>query len=128
MVLKRRKRDLQLSLRYEADLYRKIANGNPNYKKIKILRRFFFYSYIRNNDSLFVRLKKVRLRVARSRIPQLNDEDGSVPVPEELVLSLDDFELLEDSNVRVIKENEVVWYDSRSSQISDFWLTPRVLV
>ena len=63
-----------------------------------------------------------------SRIPQLNDEDGSVPVPEELVLSLDDFELLEDSNVRVIKENEVVWYDSRSSQILDFWLTPRVLV
>ena len=44
-----------------------------------------------------------------SRISQLIDEDGSTPLPEELTLTLDDFELLEDSNVKVVKENETIW-------------------
>ncbi len=44
MILKRKKRYLQLSLRYDSDLFRKVCNGNPNYRKSKILNQEFFYT------------------------------------------------------------------------------------
>lgn len=44
-----------------------------------------------------------------TRIPQLLDEKGNAPSTADLELSIDEFALLDDSKISIIKENDLVW-------------------
>ena len=43
------------------------------------------------------------------RLPQLSAEGGGAVQPETLKLYIDDFELLDDSRISILRENDIVW-------------------
>lgn len=61
---------------------------------------------ISENDSVFDILS-VKAQIC-SRVPQLVDIDGSPLSSDQIILYIDGFELLDDSGLQVIKENDLV--------------------
>lgn len=44
------------------------------------------------------------------RLPQLRDQNGNTLSGAELELSIDEFTLLDDSKVSIIRDNDLIWY------------------
>ena len=63
---------------------------------------------ISDNDSIFD-IRGVKAQIC-SRISQLSAASGCPLTSEQIILYIDDFELLDDSSLQVIKENDLVQY------------------